>query len=40
MCRPGTGGAIVFSGSLLHEVMPVTAGERFVLLTFLLAVTT
>ncbi len=36
--RPATGGAIVFSGSLMHEVVPVTAGERYVLLTFLLAV--
>lgn len=35
--RPAAGGAIVFSGSLMHEVVPVTAGERFVLLTFLLA---
>jgi len=33
--RPDTGGAIVFSCSMLHEVVPVTAGERFVLLTFL-----
>lgn len=33
--RPGTGGAIVFSGSLLHEALPVTAGRRFVLLSFL-----
>ena len=32
---PPAGAAMVFSGSLLHEVMPVTAGERFVLLTFL-----
>ncbi|MEE8603422.1 2OG-Fe(II) oxygenase family protein [Euzebya tangerina] len=33
--RPPAGGALVFSGSLLHEVLPVTAGERFVLLSFL-----
>lgn len=32
---PPAGAAMVFSGSLLHEVMPVTSGERFVLLTFL-----
>lgn len=33
--RPGTGGAVVFSGSLLHEVTPVTKGRRFTLLSFL-----
>jgi peroxiredoxin/predicted 2-oxoglutarate/Fe(II)-dependent dioxygenase YbiX len=33
--RPGTGGSIVFSASLLHEVLEVTTGERFVLLSFL-----
>jgi predicted 2-oxoglutarate/Fe(II)-dependent dioxygenase YbiX/peroxiredoxin len=32
---PPAGAALVFSGSLLHEVTPVTEGERFVLLTFL-----
>ena len=32
---PPTGGAIVFSCSLLHEAMPVTAGERYVTLPFL-----
>jgi len=32
---PPAGGAIVFSCSMLHEVLPVTKGERFVLLTFL-----
>lgn len=32
---PPSGGAIVFSCSMLHEVLPVTAGERFTLLTFL-----
>ena len=29
------GGAVIFSCSLLHEVVPVTSGERFALLTFL-----
>ncbi len=33
--RPPAGGAIVFSGSLLHEVTDVTRGRRHVLLTFL-----
>lgn len=33
--RPPTGGAVIFSCSMLHEVRPVTQGERFVLLTFL-----
>lgn len=33
--RPRKGGAIVFSGSLLHEALDVTRGERFVLLSFL-----
>ncbi|MBE0485034.1 2OG-Fe(II) oxygenase [Marinobacter sp.] len=33
--RPGTGSAIVFSGSLLHGVNPVTAGVRYALITFL-----
>jgi peroxiredoxin/predicted 2-oxoglutarate/Fe(II)-dependent dioxygenase YbiX len=33
--RTPTGGAIVFSCSLLHEAMPVTRGQRFVALTFL-----
>jgi peroxiredoxin/predicted 2-oxoglutarate/Fe(II)-dependent dioxygenase YbiX len=32
--RPPAGGAIVFSGSMLHEATDVTAGRRFVLLTF------
>jgi len=32
--RPAAGGAVVFSSSLLHEVTDVTAGQRFVLLTF------
>ena len=33
--QPPRGGAIVFSCSMLHEVLPVTAGERYTLLTFL-----
>ena len=33
--RPPTGGAIVFSCSLLHEVLPVTRGERYAFLPFL-----
>jgi peroxiredoxin len=33
--RPETGTAIVFSSSLLHEAMHVTAGRRLVLLAFL-----
>ncbi|WP_370326281.1 2OG-Fe(II) oxygenase family protein [Euzebya sp.] len=33
--RPPAGGALVFSGALLHEVLPVTGGRRFVLLSFL-----
>lgn len=33
--RPTPGSAVVFSCSLLHEAMPVTQGERFVLLSFL-----
>lgn len=33
--RPPKGGAIVFSCSMLHEVLPVTKGERYTLLTFL-----
>lgn len=33
--KPGNGGAVVFSCSLLHEALPVTKGERFALLTFL-----
>lgn len=34
--RPPKGGAIVFSCSMLHEVVPVTSGHRFALLTFLI----
>lgn len=33
--QPPCAGAIVFSCSMLHEVLPVTAGERYTLLTFL-----
>ena len=33
--RPAAGAAIVFSCSLLHEVLPVTHGRRFVVLAFL-----
>lgn len=32
--NPAIGDAIVFSCSLLHEALPVSAGRRFVLLTF------
>src|SRR3546814_20819717 len=30
--KPPTGGAVVFSCSLLHEAMPVTKGRRYVFL--------
>ena len=33
--KPGNGGAVVFSCSLLHEALPVTKGVRYALLTFL-----
>lgn len=33
--RPETGAAVIFSCSLLHEATDVTAGRRFVLLSFL-----
>ena len=33
--RPPAGGAMVFSGTLLHGVRDVTAGRRYVLLSFL-----
>ncbi len=33
--RPPTGGSIIFSGSLLHEATDVTAGRRYVVLSFL-----
>ena len=32
---PESGGAVVFSCSVLHEAMPVTAGSRYALLAFL-----
>ncbi|MDX1619926.1 MAG: 2OG-Fe(II) oxygenase [Nitriliruptorales bacterium] len=35
--RPVAGEALVFSGSHLHEVLPVERGQRFVLLSFILA---
>lgn len=33
--KPGPGGAVIFSCSLIHEARPVTRGVRFALLTFL-----
>jgi hypothetical protein len=33
--RPSTGGAIVFSCSLLHQALPVTRGQRYAVLPFL-----
>lgn len=33
--RPPTGGAVVFSCSLLHEARPVTSGRRFAFLPLL-----
>jgi predicted 2-oxoglutarate/Fe(II)-dependent dioxygenase YbiX len=35
--RPAAGEALLFSGSHLHEVLPVEHGRRFVLLSFVLA---
>ena len=35
--KPGDGGAVIFSCSLLHEALPVTEGVRYALLTFLRA---
>jgi predicted 2-oxoglutarate/Fe(II)-dependent dioxygenase YbiX len=32
---PPTGGAVVFSCSLLHEATPVTSGRRYAFLPFL-----
>ncbi len=32
---PPAGGSLVFSGSLLHEALPIRRGQRYVLLTFL-----
>jgi predicted 2-oxoglutarate/Fe(II)-dependent dioxygenase YbiX len=34
--KPPAGGAVVFACSLLHEALPVTRGQRFALLSFLL----
>ncbi len=34
--KPPTGAAVLFSCSLLHEALPVTRGQRFALLSFLL----
>ena len=33
--KPGNGGAVIFSCSLLHEALPVSEGVRFALLTFM-----
>ncbi len=33
--RPATGAAVIFSCDLLHEVTDVTAGQRYVLLSFM-----
>jgi predicted 2-oxoglutarate/Fe(II)-dependent dioxygenase YbiX/peroxiredoxin len=33
--RPSTGGAVVFSCSLLHEATPITRGKRYCMLPFL-----
>lgn len=35
ICRPETGSAIAFNAALLHEALPVTKGERFVVVAFL-----
>jgi len=35
--RPGAGAALIFSASLLHEVVPVRRGRRFGIFTFLSA---
>jgi predicted 2-oxoglutarate/Fe(II)-dependent dioxygenase YbiX len=37
--RPETGAALVFSSSLLHEALQVTAGTRYVLLSFMFGAT-
>ena len=34
MYSPASGDALIFSSLLVHEAMPVTAGRRFVLITF------
>ncbi len=33
--KPASGGAVIFSCSLIHEALPVAKGRRFALLTFL-----
>ena len=33
--KPASGGAVIFSCSLIHEALPVSRGRRFALLTFL-----
>lgn len=35
--KPGNGGAVIFSCSLLHEALPVSEGVRYALLTFMRA---
>ncbi len=35
--RPASGDALIYSSLIVHEVTPVTAGRRFVLVTFFLA---
>jgi predicted 2-oxoglutarate/Fe(II)-dependent dioxygenase YbiX len=35
MYKPETGGAVIFSCSLLHEVRDVVKGRRYVLLAFM-----
>jgi predicted 2-oxoglutarate/Fe(II)-dependent dioxygenase YbiX len=35
VCRPPTGGAVVFSCGLLHQALPVTSGKRYAFLPFL-----
>ncbi len=35
--KPGNGGGVIFSCSLIHEALPVTKGRRFALLNFLRA---
>ena len=34
--KPPTGAAVIFACSLLHEALPVTRGQHFALLSFLL----
>ena len=37
--RPATGDALIYSSLIVHEVTPVTAGRRFVLVAFFRAET-